>query len=90
VIDRDKRIVAWNHACEVMTGVRKEALLGQGDYAYAEPFFGERQPILIDLLDTPSPEVEKRYKYIQRKGDVLCAESFIQRLRGGQGAHLWG
>ncbi len=31
VIDRNKRIVAWNHACEVMTGVRNEALLGKRD-----------------------------------------------------------
>jgi hypothetical protein len=34
-----------------MTGVKKDGLLGQGDYAYAEPFFGQRRPILIDLLD---------------------------------------
>jgi PAS domain S-box-containing protein len=38
----------------------------------------------------PSPEVEAFYKYVERKGDVLCAESFMPRLRGGQGAHLWG
>ena len=90
VIDRDKRVIAWNHACEIMTGVKKEAVLGRGDYAYAEPFFGERRPILIDLLDTPHPEVEARYKYVKRQGDVICAESFIPSIRGGQGAHLWG
>lgn len=90
VIDRDKRVIAWNHACENMTGVKKEAMLGQGDYAYAEPFFGERHPILIDLLDMPLPEVEANYKYVVRMGDTVYAESFIQRLNGGQGAHLWG
>jgi PAS domain S-box-containing protein len=90
VIDREKRVVAWNRACEVMTGVRQEALLGKGDYAYAEPFFGDRRPILIDLLDVPAPEVEAAYKYVERRGDAVVAESFIQRLRGGRGAHLWG
>ena len=90
VIDQDKRIIAWNRACEIMTGVKKEAMLGQGDFAYAEPFFGERRPILIDLLDLPSPEVEAGYKYVKRAGDTIYAESFIPRLRGGQGAHLWG
>jgi PAS domain S-box-containing protein len=89
-IDRDKRIIAWNQACEIMTGVKKEALLGQGDYAYAEPFFGERRPILIDLLDMPLPDVEANYKYVQRSGNTVHAESFIPHLRGGQGAHLWG
>jgi PAS domain S-box-containing protein len=90
VIDRDKRVIAWNRACETMTGVKKEAMLGKGDLAYAEPFFGERQPILIDLLDRSSTEVEAIYKYVERVGDSIYAESFIPRLRGGRGAHLWG
>ena len=90
VIDQDKRIIAWNRACEIMTGVKKEAMLGQGNFAYAEPFFGERRPVLIDLLDLPSPEVEPGYKYVNRAGGTICGESFVPRLRGGQGAHLWG
>jgi PAS domain S-box-containing protein len=90
VIDRNKRVIAWNHACEQMTGVKKEVVLGQGNFAYAEAFFGQRSPILIDLLDLPQPETDERYKYIRRQGDVIVAESFISRLRGGQGAHLWG
>ena len=90
VIDEDKKILAWNQACEAMTGVKKEALLGQGNYAYAEPFFGERRPILIDLLDRPIPEAEAVYKYVKRQGVTLYGESFIQRLKNGQGAHLWG
>jgi len=90
VIDHDKRIIAWNRACETMTGVKKEALLGLGDCAYAEPFFGVRRPILIDLLNQPWPEAQAAYKYVKRAGDVIYAESFIPRLRGGRGAHLWG
>jgi len=90
VVDQDNKIIAWNQACEAMTGVKKEMLLGKGDFAYAEPFFGERRPILIDLLNLPEKEIEETYKYIQRKGDRLYAESYIPRLRGGQGAHLWG
>jgi PAS domain S-box-containing protein len=90
VIDVDKRVVAWNRACETMTGVKKEAMLGLGDYAYAMPFFSERRPILIDLLDLPSLEEEDIYKYVERTGDTVVAESFIPRLRGGAGAHLRG
>ncbi len=75
VIDQEKRIIAWNRACENMTGVQKQALLGKGDYAYAEPFFGERRPILIDLLDLPSAEVEATYKYVSRKEHLIFAES---------------
>ncbi len=90
VIDQEKRIIAWNRACEIMTGVKKEALLGRGEYAYAEPFFGERRPILIDLLDVPALELEAAYKYVSRKEHLVLAESFIPRLRDGRGAHLWG
>jgi PAS domain S-box-containing protein len=90
VIDLEKRLVAWNRACEAMTGVPKDAVLGRGDYAYAEAFVGERRPILIDLLDLPSPQVEAYYKYVVRRGDTLCAETFRPNLRHGQGAHLWG
>lgn len=90
VIDQDKRVVAWNRACETLTGVSKNTVLGLGDYAYAEPFFGERRPILVDLLDSPSTQLEAAYKYVQRKGDMICAESFIPRLNDGRGAHLWG
>jgi PAS domain S-box-containing protein len=90
VIDQRKRIIAWNRACEEMTGVKKQALLGLGDYAYAEPFFGERRPMLVDFLDLPATELEATYQYINRKDHLISAESFIPRLRGGQGAHLWG
>ena len=92
VIDQDKRIIAWNRACETMTGVQKEAMLGQGDFAYAEPFFGERRPILIDLLDRPGSqgEVDDDYTYIERVGNAILAESYIPGLREGRGAHLWG
>jgi PAS domain S-box-containing protein len=90
VIDQDKKVIAWNHACEVMTGVKKESLLGKGDYVYAEPFYGARRPMLIDLLDRPSMELESSYKYVQRKGDMIYAEFFLPQLRGGEEAHLWG
>lgn len=90
VIDQNKRVIAWNHACEVMTAVKKEAMLGQGDFAYAEPFHGERRATLIDLLDTPSTVVEATFSYVQRKGETVIAESFVPFLNGGKGAYLWG
>jgi PAS domain S-box-containing protein len=90
VIDQNKRVIAWNQACETMTGVKKEIMLGQTDYAYAEPFYGERRPVLIDLLDQPVAEMEATYTYTQRKDYRLYAESFVPHLRAGHGAHLRG
>lgn len=89
VVDKEKRVVAWNKACEILTGVKKEEVLGKGDYAYSKPFFGKKRPILLDMLDQPSHELENSYKYIVRKGDVILGESFIPRLHDGRGAHFW-
>lgn len=88
-IDTSGRVIAWNRACEALTGVEGQELLGRGDHAYAVPFFGDRRPILIDLLDHPAPEIEATYKYVDRRGDLIYAESFNPRLKDGQGAHLW-
>ncbi len=90
VIDKDKKVEAWNRAIEYMSGVPKEKMLGKGDYEYAVPFFGTRRPILIDLLDLPDEELEKSYKYVRRTGKMIYAESYIPTLFGGEGAHLWG
>ncbi len=90
VVDKDKKITAWNRAIEIMTGVGKEQMLGRGDYEYALPFFGSRRPILIDLLDVTQSELEATYKYVKREGHTIYAESYIQSLHHGKGAHLSG
>lgn len=90
IVDQDKRVVAWNHAIEQMTGVKKDEVIGQADYAYAPPFFGERRPVLIDFLDVPSSSLETRYKFVKRVGETVIAESFIPRLNNGAGMHLRG
>ncbi|MBU1454888.1 MAG: PAS domain S-box protein [Proteobacteria bacterium] len=90
VVDQDKQVIAWNKGCEAMTGVKKEMMLGRKDYAYAEPFYGERRPTLLDLLAQPAPDVEATYTYVKRKDLKVYAECFVPQLRGGQGAYLWG
>jgi PAS domain S-box-containing protein len=90
IIDTDQRLVVWNKAAEVMTGVQRDGLLGQGDYAYAVPFYGERRPILIDLLTISEQEREGSYADIHRVKESIYAETFIQRLNNGEGAYLCG
>jgi len=90
IIDTDQRVVVWNRAAEAMTGVKRNDLLGKGDHAYAVPFYGERRPILIDLLNISEKERESSYSHINRAGNKVYAETFIQTLNEGQGAYLWG
>jgi len=90
VIDREGKVIAWNHAIEEMTGVRKEDMLGKGDYAYAVPFYGKARPILIDLIFYKDKHVELSYEFIERKESTICGESQTPSLFNGQGAYLWG
>ena len=88
-IDTSGQVIAWNRAMEKMTGIPAADMLGQGDYAYAIPFYRERRPILIDLIFGSPEMVAGKYPYIRRDGDTYFSEIFIPHLNGGRGAYLW-
>jgi len=82
-IDRCGRIITWNHAIEKMSGVPALEMLGKGDYEYALPFYGERQPILIDLIFESDDVIARRYPHIIRNGDALIGETTVARPKCG-------
>jgi PAS domain S-box-containing protein len=88
VIDREGKVIAWNKAMEEFTGVAAADMVGKGDYEYALPFYGERKPILADLVFLPDEEIERRYHSIERSGDTLVVDIDIPTFRG-RGAYLW-
>jgi len=88
VIDRDKKVIAWNRAMEEMTGIGKEEMLGKGDYAYALPIYGRPRPMLVDLLDEAHPEVESQYARFERKGENVYSEGYAT-LQSGKDRYLW-
>ena len=83
VIDREGKVIAWNHAIEEMTGMAAKQMLNKGDYEYAVPFYGERRPILIDLVLLPREEIESKYTHIQRDGETLSGETYTPALKDG-------
>ncbi|HPQ76082.1 MAG TPA: PAS domain S-box protein [Methanoregulaceae archaeon] len=89
-IDMEGKVIAWNRAIEAMTGVSADQVLGKGEYEYSIPFYGERRPILIDLVLEREEDIEKRYLYMQRDGEKITSEAYIPGLFGGRGAYLWG
>ena len=89
VIDRDKKVISWNRAMEEMTGVEKRNILGKNDYAYAVPFYGEKTPMLVDLVMAEEPEIEKRYDFVKRIGNTIYGEVFVPGAYQGKGAYLW-
>ncbi len=88
-IDKNGIVIAWNRAIEEMTGIPVSQMLGKGNYEYALPFYGERRPILIDLIFAPPEEIKERYSHIVRTGAMLAAETTLPRL-GGETKTLWG
>jgi two-component system, cell cycle sensor histidine kinase and response regulator CckA len=87
VIDQEGKVIAWNRAMEAMTGVRKEGMLGKGNYEYALPFYGSRRPILIDYALHPDKDLGRQYSAMQRVGDIILGEAFTPNLRGDM--HLY-
>ncbi len=83
VIDPDGKVIAWNRAIETMTGVKKEDMLGKGDYEYALPFYGTRRPILIDLALRRDSEMENLYTAMKHYDDVLFGEALTPNLPPG-------
>ncbi|MGO9690822.1 MAG: PAS domain S-box protein [Syntrophobacteraceae bacterium] len=89
VIDKEGKVIAWNRAMQEMMGIGATAMLGKGDYEYALPLYGERIPILIDLVLDPEKEREAKYLTLEKKEGVLAAHAYMPDLRGRQ-AYLFG
>ena len=89
VIDSEGKVVAWNQAIENLTSIAAADMVGKGNFEYALPFYGERRPILIDLVREWNPEYEKKYLSIKKEGNKLVSESYHSDLGDG-GLYLSG
>lgn len=80
-VDKSGTVIAWNRAMEILSGISKNDMVGKADYEYAIPFFGERRPILIDLVIKESnPAHLETYEYIEKREDTLIAERYNTQL----------
>lgn len=61
IIDAEHRVVCWNRACEALTGIPAESVLGTRDHWRA--FYPTERPIMADLiLDGSLADVQYFYK----------------------------
>lgn len=88
-IDREGRVVAWNKACEELTGIRAAEMIGKGDYVYAVAFFGERRKLLIDQVLEGVSSGDNEYCQVDEERGFVTAEAFFPCVYGGRGAYLW-
>ncbi|HEY3298129.1 MAG TPA: PAS domain S-box protein [Armatimonadota bacterium] len=88
-IDLEGRVTLWNRAVEKLTGVKAKNIIGKGDYEYGLAVYGQRRPMIIDLVGKSIPDGEKRYIHIHRENGALLAEAHTPLVRP-EGAYLWG
>lgn len=92
VLDRRHRVIYWNKACEVLTGIPAGEVVGTGEHWRA--FHDEAQPLLADLILQGADErtLRERYPGNFRLSPLVAgaceAEVFFPRL-GKQGAWLY-
>ncbi len=77
-IDIQGKVIMWNKAMEDLTQVTAQEMLGRGNYEYALPFYGTRRPVLINLALEQDRTIEKFYTYVDRRGDMLYGETFLE------------
>ncbi|WP_321505439.1 PAS domain S-box protein [uncultured Methanoregula sp.] len=94
-IDRSGHVIAWNRVMKELTGRSASEMMGKGDYEYAIPFYGNRRPILIDLVFSPHDEIGDRYSFVREDKGILTAETInatpngISRVLSGKAAPLF-
>lgn len=88
IVDRDGRLIVWNRAMEVFTGVRKEEILGTKDYLKAFAVLRGLCPMLFEIIDLPGEEKRMRFPGIQQFGDTCFTESYIPSFKGGRDSYF--
>jgi len=68
-IDKDGKVILWNKAMEELTKVKKEDILGKGDYAHSMIFYGYKRSTLAELALKSDEEAEKYYYAFKRSED---------------------
>jgi diguanylate cyclase (GGDEF)-like protein/PAS domain S-box-containing protein len=82
VIDKEKKVIAWNRAIEEMTGILKKDIVGKGNGEYSLPFYGLPKKMLIDSV----LQGEKDGGKIEA---TIITEIYAPCLYNGSGAYLW-
>jgi len=89
-IDSDGNVIAWNEAIVGLTGIPVSGMIRRGGYNYAEPFFGKKDRMLIDLVLESDEEIQKRgYLLVSRikKGPVVAVTKGVRP--DGRAWTLW-
>jgi PAS domain S-box-containing protein len=89
-VDKNGVVIAWNNAMIELTGIDARTIIGQGNYAYAFPIYGEPRPMLIDaILQAGTGQDIESFPGVTRDGDVYNGEVEHVTIQGKH-LQLWG
>ncbi len=89
MIDTEGKVIFWNKAMEEMTNVKAEEILNKGNYEYALPFYGERRPIMVDLVLNSQNNFESKYDAFEKRGDTIISEISVPPQKTRDGTFNW-
>jgi PAS domain S-box-containing protein len=99
VVDIDEKIIAWNRAMVDMTGVPRDAVMGNNFKEYLQRFYSSTEPSLLQLVlegvfredgrsSDRATSLLEDYG-IQVQDNKILAERTIPSLYGGEGGEIW-
>lgn len=85
VVDAEGRIIVWNRAAEEFSGAKAENMLGKGEREYSVPFYGDRRPLLLDIILHPqeAEEIKRLYLRVAFEGDKVIGEGAVRSVKRG-------
>jgi len=83
VVDTGGYVRVWNPAYEERTQMPASEVLGKNDYSPAMPFYGQRRPVVPDLLLNPDPQLESTYHEFNKQGDVVTGLAYCPAVHDG-------
>lgn len=89
VIDKNHRVIAWNKAMADLSGVPAADILGKGEYSYSIAFYGEKRPLLIDMIGADIDYARQYYDNVRTRGETLIAERLAPATLNGNVHNLW-
>ena len=93
ILDTEHKVVCWNRACAVLTGISAQQMLGTNEHWRA--FYPRARPVMADLILDGNPQEDIRY-YFQDKfqpsvlidGACEAEDFFASAEQGGRWLHF--
>ena len=89
IISRDRMVVAWNEAMEILTGLNKHEMIGSIKYQDVIKNTTPSLPILVDLFDLSPKELIQVFPQVSRVGNSFYTEAFVPAFHDGKGTYVW-